>query len=41
MKRSEAAGNAIDRGIGIGRIGAEKPTFDNNFDFSNYVESTN
>ena len=28
MKRSEAAGNAIDRGIGIGRVGVEKTTFD-------------
>ena len=28
MKRSEASGNAIDRGIGIGRVGVEKPTFD-------------
>ena len=27
-KRSEAAGNAIYRGIGIDRIGVEKATFD-------------
>ena len=28
MKRREAAGNAIDRGIGVGRVGVENPTFD-------------